>query len=225
MERARMTVMLLLTIVPFSTAQSNIDPAQRFAWSENIGWTNWRYASDAADGVRVGSHFLAGFIWSENAGWIHVGDGSPDGDCGGRVCYTNLDADDFGVNVDEDGLLHGLAWGENVGWINFDLAPLDEGRARFDVCERRFFGFAWGENIGWINLDHAAMFVGAGPCEFADADCNGIIAPADYVEFQSLFGGPDDVVDCPTFDADADGDVDLEDFALFQAVFGRLIGE
>ena len=29
---------------------SNIDPTNKFSWSENIGWMNWRDANGAADG-------------------------------------------------------------------------------------------------------------------------------------------------------------------------------
>jgi hypothetical protein len=47
-------------------------------------------------------------------------------DCTGRVCYSNRDSSDFGINVESDGLLHGLAWGENIGWINFDTASLGD---------------------------------------------------------------------------------------------------
>ena len=36
-----------------ASAQSNIDPDDKFAWGENIGWTNWRDANDTDDGVEV----------------------------------------------------------------------------------------------------------------------------------------------------------------------------
>jgi hypothetical protein len=47
---------MVLTALPAATvgtalAQSNIDPANKFAWGENIGWTNWRDAGGAAQGV------------------------------------------------------------------------------------------------------------------------------------------------------------------------------
>lgn len=220
MNRLGITLLLVSAFGPSAVAQSNIDPVHKFAWCENVGWTNWLDANGAALGVNVGATFLLGFIWSENAGWINVGNGPPpDG-----VHYANdpSDSSTFGVNVDlGTGDLFGLAWSENFGWINFDTASLDDGRAQFDACQRRFFGFAWGENIGWINLGEAAAFVGVGPCGFADFDCNSSVRDDDYAAFQSLFGGHGVLVDCPASDADADDDVDLRDFALLQVAFGE----
>jgi hypothetical protein len=214
-------VMLAAALGNVIFAQSNIDTSQKFAWCENVGWTNWHDSDEGVNGVHVGLQFLAGFIWSENAGWINAGDGTPQASCGGRPCYANFDGADFGVNLDEDGSVHGLVWGENIGWINFDTFSPEEGGAHFDACERRFLGFAWSENIGWINLGGDKDFVGVGPCGFADIDCDGNIASDDYAAFPSRFNGPDVTEDCPHFDSDADGDVDLLDFAAFQIVFSE----
>jgi len=132
-------------------AASNIDNTvpNKFAWCENVGWTNWRDANSAADGVNVGGFVLAGFVWGENVSWINVGDGSP----ATPPFYANADDTDFGVNIDPDGDLHGYAWGENVGWINIDggamATPAQPARIE---CDGRLNGFAWGENVGWINL-------------------------------------------------------------------------
>lgn len=204
-------------------AQSNVDPAHKFAWQENCGWLNWRHdAPMPGDGVRVTDTYLAGFVWAENVGWINLGNGSPpDG-----VHYLNdpTDSSTFGVNIDPDtGNLFGLAWGENVGWISFDtqaaLEPYQQ-QARLDVCENTLFGYAWGENIGWINLDDAAHFIALGPtCAPGDVACDGVITLSDYTTFGEVFMGPDIPVDCPTFDSDGDADVDLRDFAILQAGF------
>ncbi len=201
-------------------AESNVDPDHPFAWCENLGWTNWRQADGAVQGVNVGASFLTGFLWSENVGWINIGDGAPASLCGAVPCYGNVESTDFGVNLDLDGVLHGLAWGENVGWINFDTAHGHDG-ARFDACRRRFYGFAWAENAGWINLDHALVYIGIGPCALGDIDCDGNVASYDYAVFQPLLGGPEVPVDCSAFDWDADGDIDLLDVAAFQVMFGE----
>ncbi len=197
-------------------AQSNIDPEAKFAWSENLGWTNWRDANGTADGVIVHDTFLSGYIWCEAVGWITLGYGSPpDG-----PHYANVTDDDFGVNVDpETGDLFGLAWGENVGWVNFDTRDRGEERARFDDCEHRFLGFAWGENVGWINLDDLTHFVGVGPCAPGDYRCDGDLDLDDYAALGNVLSGPGVAVECPALDADHDGDVDLIDFAAFQAAF------
>ena len=64
---------------PRGPAQSDIDPNNKFAWSENVGWTNWRDADNTIAGVRVEASFLSGYIWAENVGWIHVGAGPLNG--------------------------------------------------------------------------------------------------------------------------------------------------
>jgi len=53
-------------------AQSNVDATNKFAWTENTGWLNFRDANGGASGVRVGETFLAGFAWGENIGWINL---------------------------------------------------------------------------------------------------------------------------------------------------------
>jgi hypothetical protein len=206
--------------------QSNIDPAHKFAWGENIGWTNWQHDTPAVgDGVFVHASFLSGFLWGENVGWINVGDGTPDADCDGIPCYSNFDGIDFGVNFDPvSGEMFGLAWGENIGWVNFDTAAAlgpSQQQARLELCVNTVAGYAWGENIGWINLDDATHFVGLGPdCAPGDIACDGEIGLFDYSAFVDVLMGPDLPVDCPVFDMDGDGDVDLLDFADFQAAFG-----
>ena len=52
-------------------AQSNIDPAHRFTWAENVGWLNWR--PDSGYGVRVHDTYLSGHVWGENVGWLNFG--------------------------------------------------------------------------------------------------------------------------------------------------------
>ncbi|MEZ6235479.1 MAG: GC-type dockerin domain-anchored protein [Phycisphaerales bacterium] len=147
---------------------SDIDANHKHAWGENIGWTNWRDANAASQGVRLlpsvsAPRFLAGFAWSENCGWINMGDGTPVN----GTAYANTTGADHGVNIQPNNLLSGLAWGENIGWINFNTAPtlLAFGQeARWDPAARRFRGYAWGENVGWINLDDTQHFIAAGVC-------------------------------------------------------------
>lgn len=140
---------LLLAASPVaSPAQSNIDPANAFAWGENIGWINLLPSSE--DGVVVTPNYLSGFAWAENVGWINFGTG-PDN----STAYTQT-ATDFGVNNDGSGNLTGYAWGENIGWINFDTSSVagPTGQVTIDMASGEFAGFAWGENIGWINFAH-----------------------------------------------------------------------
>lgn len=153
MYHALVAALIALLLAVTSAAQtSNVDTTDRWAWGENVGWTNWRDADGGAAGCWVGPGFLAGAVWGENIGWIRLGDGSP----ASGSAYANTTGDDHGVNVHlATGALSGLAWGENVGWIVFDTGHLGANRARFDPCAHVFGGYAWGENIGWIDLGAA----------------------------------------------------------------------
>jgi hypothetical protein len=210
---------ILLFAIPVA-AESNIDPAHKNAWGENIGWTNWRDANGTNDGVTVHDDFLSGYIWCENVGWVHVGEG--DGP------YANIDDTDYGVNIEGNGDLAGFGWGENIGWINFDTSSLGEDRAGFDECQHRFFGYVWGENVGWINLDDSQHFVGVEACDFdddglsdecdGDVDNDGVPNEEDECDFTPL-GASVQSDGTLRGDLDGDCDVDLEDFSILQQDF------
>ena len=128
-------------------ATGNIDPSNKYAWAENVGWAN---AAPTNGGVTVRfngtSGYLTGYAWGENIGWIKLG-----ADSGGP--YNNSSATDWGVNLDSASNLSGYAWGENVGWINFDP---DHSQVAIDMATGRFDGDAWGENIGWVRFKGTA---------------------------------------------------------------------
>jgi len=227
MRKQRFLCMALLALGPAVVlAQSGVDPDHSFAWSENLGWTNWYEEGDG--GVYLDTTFLWGFIWAENVGWINVGDGTPDD----GVWYGNGTGEDFGVNLDPaTGELFGLAWGENVGWINFEGGALADPPqpARLDWEECRLRGFAWGENVGWINLDDAEKYVApeAEYCEGSlpgDCDGDGDVDLDDLGTFAQCITGPGTPhgPDCACADIDGDEDGDLADFAAFQLAFGQL---
>lgn len=120
---------------------SNIDPIDRFAWSENTGWFNFR---PVGSGMMVYDDHLEGYAWSENMGWIKLGSHT-----GGSPCtYANTSTSDWGVNRNGTSL-SGMAWSENAGWIKFN--PL-YGGVTVDPVSGTFDGYAWGENIGWIHF-------------------------------------------------------------------------
>ena len=155
----RRTVHLSLSVLGLvgglAVAQSNIDNSvpDKFAWGENVGWTNWRDANGGLEGVNVGAFVMSGYIWGENIGFINVGDGTPTA----PPYYANVNGTDFGVNIDPDGDLHGYAWSENGGWINFDggalATPPQPARIECGAPLARLTGYVWAENFGWINLD------------------------------------------------------------------------
>lgn len=127
----------------------NIDPAARFAWSENAGYLNFRDAQGGAAGVVVHQGWLSGKAWCENLGWLDFGDGLP----ANGSAYANNGPADFGVNLSLDtGNLSGYAWGENIGWVNFNTGSLGGQRAKFFPAVHEFSGFAWAENVGWLAL-------------------------------------------------------------------------
>lgn len=126
---------------------SNIDPDQRFVWSETAGWINFR---PTHGGVIVRGTHLLGFAWSENVGWIQLG-------ADGAGPYANIDATNWGVNRAADGSLSGFAWSETAGWISFDTT---HGQVVIDPASREFDGFAWSGNLGWTHFRNPAAGYG-----------------------------------------------------------------
>jgi hypothetical protein len=133
-----------LSSVAHASANSNIHPNAKWAWSTNAGWINF---NPPDGGVMVCPDHLEGYAWGENVGWIRLGTHT-----GCDVyTYSNLSADDYGVNWDASGALSGFAWGTNVGWINFN--PESDQGVMIDPVTGDFSGYAWGENTGWINFN------------------------------------------------------------------------
>ena len=55
----------LLPAKPASAAEGNIDDTEKYAWSENAGWLNFR---PAHGGVTVHETHLSGYAWADNIG-------------------------------------------------------------------------------------------------------------------------------------------------------------
>ncbi|MCK4790865.1 MAG: hypothetical protein KAV87_44425, partial [Desulfobacteraceae bacterium] len=162
--------MLLSSSHPAVAAEGNISNTEKYAWSENAGWLNFRPADG---GVTVHDTYLSGYAWGENLGWIKLG-----ADSGGP--YTNSDFTNWGVNCNPSGALSGYAWSENVGWINFNPS---HSQVTYDTAIGSFDGYAWGENVGWIHFKGispaynvlsprlavagVAVAEGAGPADFS----------------------------------------------------------
>ncbi len=212
---SRLTLALgLLALAAPAFAQSNIDSTNKFAWSENCGWTNWRDANATAQGVLVNPAHLQGFVWGENVGWINTG--------GGGAPYANTNNTNFGVNIAVGGFLNGFAWGENIGWINFNTQPqVGAQGARYDAMAGRFRGYAWGENIGWINLDDATHFVSSVPtCCLGNADkVSGQVTFADITSVLANFNGAANPNGSTAGDADCNGVIVFADVTAVLANF------
>jgi hypothetical protein len=204
-------------------AQSNIDPAHRYAWAENIGWTNWHDAGNpvGTQGVHVYDTFLGGYIWAENVGWINLGDGTP----ANGIAYANINGTDFGVNRDSGtDELSGLAWGENIGWLNFDGGALANPPhpARVDTADCTLAGYVWAENVGWLNLDDATAYVGlqGSVCGgvVGDMNCDGLVNNFDITPFVLALSSPagyaEAYPDCDIANGDINGDGLVNNFDI-----------
>jgi len=130
-------------------SEGNIDSANKYAWSENSGWGNFR---PTHSGGYVNKNYLEGYVWCENAGWVRLGTGSG-GVAGDPPQYANTNATNYGVNNDGSGNLSGYAWSENAGWINFNPT---HSQVAIDTSTGEFDGYAWSENLGWIHFQNAS---------------------------------------------------------------------
>lgn len=99
-------IFLFSTPVHASETDGTIDPVNKYAWSENIGWLNFGTGVGAGD-VHVTDAGLTGYVWNEQKGWI------------------NLAPTNSGVMIDSAGSLDGFAWGEQTGYIDFSNASID----------------------------------------------------------------------------------------------------
>jgi len=202
-------------LAPALLADSNVAIPRQWAWGENIGWTNWRDANGAMQGVEVYRQtHLQGWIWGENVGWINVG--------AGNFPYANTNGTNFGVNLTPisatTAQMSGFAWSENTGWINFGPFPPATGVASptWSYVNHRTNGWAWGENVGWINLNDAIRYICVPP---GDMNHDGAVTLADFAILSANFGA----TGVPTFtmgDSDGDGNVTLSDFTDLANNFG-----
>lgn len=131
-------------------AQSTICPSRAYAWSENVGWLNFRDAPGNApftgagvlgarvflSGTTAGVGHCRGWVWGENIGWLSLSSANPSPQGSGSpintatVPHANASGSDFGINIDPSGA-YGAFGGGSPGAL---------------------FGFAWSENAGWINF-------------------------------------------------------------------------
>ncbi len=133
-----------LALAGIAWAEGNIHKTEKFAWSENAGWQNWRPAYGGVTVVKNGANgYLSGYAWCENLGWLKLGAGSGP--------YANAGAGDYGVNLDAAGNLSGYAWSETTGWIGFSNAY-----GQVTLQNNVFDGYAWSENAGWIHFKNDA---------------------------------------------------------------------
>lgn len=135
-------------------AATNIDPLNRWAWNEAIGWIDF-YESNT---VVVQNDKLIGYASSS------VGDISLD--CAttrnGNICGTS----NYGVTNDGGGDLSGWGWNDVYGWISFcggqSTADCPGSVSyRVSIDNSGFFqNFAWSDAVGWISFNCADILGG-----------------------------------------------------------------
>jgi hypothetical protein len=189
MHRTVNTLTILLApILAAPVLAQDIDPNNKYAWAENVGFLNFADAGNPAGSQAVFAHptFLEGFVWGENIGWINLGEG--------QGPYANTTGLNFGVNRNpSNGHLTGFAWSENTGWINFNGGALATPTNPARIEANRFRGYAWGENIGWINLDDPNVFVRL-VCG-ADINADGLLNFFDVAAYIALYNASNPAAD------------------------------
>jgi len=88
-----------------------------------------------------------GYAWSENIGWISFNNTSGGG------------TTDYGVDIDENGLVSGYVWSEYIGWVSFNQSelsgcPSGTCSAQIELGTGNLLGWAKALTIsdGWIKL-------------------------------------------------------------------------
>lgn len=146
--RSALALFCLVGVCGAIEITSDMDPADKNAWSENAGWLNFASTNGNTRLHFAGTNgYLSGYAWSENLGWVKLGANT-------NGPYSNDSATNWGVNLtNATGSLAGYAWGENAGWIKFNPA---HGGVQINTTNGQFRAMAWGENIGWICFQGSA---------------------------------------------------------------------
>ncbi|MBF0397942.1 MAG: DUF1566 domain-containing protein, partial [Desulfobacterales bacterium] len=142
-----LTLTLNLTFVnSASSVEGNISITDKYAWSENAGWHNFKPTNG---GAVVYANHLTGYVWAENIGWVSLGSSGG----GGSPYYTNTTSENWGVN--RSGInLSGYGWSETAGWINFSST---HGQVTID-SDNKFAGYAWSESVGWVHFNNTSPY-------------------------------------------------------------------
>lgn len=179
-------------------AENTIDPGQANAYGANMGWIN----HDAPDGLEVTETYLRGYAYSGNFGWIHYGDQPQNGHT-----YSNANAQDYGVNLDESLNLSGYAYCPNIGWINFSWASAsDPNRPKINT-DGNITGYAYSANFGWIFLgDESTPLLVTQHINAPDTDLDNIADSWEWRVFKNLHQAD------ATSNHDLDPSTDLEEY-------------
>lgn len=153
-----LSIILAATIFSIiTTATTNIDSTDKYAWSDGAGWWNF-YSTNT---VEVDGQELNGYA-SSSIGYLSLNCAtSPDG----NECS---DSDYKVTNVDATGNLAGCAWNDTIGWVSFwcgdgdcDGSGIEDASSTCSASNYRvsidangdFNGYAWNEVEGWISFN------------------------------------------------------------------------
>ncbi len=123
----------------------------------------------------------AGWAWSsDNFGWFSA-------NCSNLGLCPDAGRIDYGLNVEDDGVVSGYLWSENIGWVRFEnptneIAPDGSvAKATYDSALGKLSGWAKVlalEEDGWLKLRGADAGMPGGPY-VACADCKDVEIPGD----------------------------------------------
>ncbi len=151
----------------------SIDPIQRYAWNDLIGWLDFRMSGTVSVVIDpAATTTITGYARNYNAGGSSIGDvaldcATPPG--GGSVCSSS----NFSVQRGPNGVLTGYGWSDAIGWISFNCdngnSCANNGGVDYSVIMDgvdTFYGWAWNDAIGWIsfNCDHSGDGYGQNTC-------------------------------------------------------------
>ncbi len=140
---------IFLNGVVASSANTNVDSTNKWAWNDIRGWFNF-YSTNT---VQVSSTKVTGYAVFEDIGASFIAL-----DCAtspnGNICSTS----NFSVTRNSStGDLSGWAWNDLIGWISLNCS--DPGICvtssyKVNVAgDGTFTGWAWNDEVGWISFN------------------------------------------------------------------------
>ncbi len=141
-----------LFLIP-AHAATNIDPTDKWAWNDVIGWIDFF----GTNSVMVRGDRIDGYANSSAIGYISFNCDPLTGPAGSNCNIP------YNVTNDFAGHLAGWAWSENIGWISFrSTNDHDPGPGFFEspfpygvnISGGEFSGWAWNDVVGWISFNY-----------------------------------------------------------------------